>query len=47
MGHLWGCINASRMHRIGDGVPVNVAKADEFQATAVEMDRLMKNQQQG
>eukprot|EP00037_Helgoeca_nana_P018969 m.183565 g.183565 ORF g.183565 m.183565 type:complete len:228 (-) comp24659_c0_seq1:1629-2312(-) len=30
LGHPWGCANASRMCKIGDGVPINLEQAENF-----------------
>ena len=38
LGHKWGCINASRMYSLGDGVDINMKMADEFKQLAKECD---------
>lgn len=43
LGHSWGCANASRMHRVGDGVPVDETKADELKKLALEIEALSRN----
>ena len=34
LGHAWGCVNASRIYAQGDGVQVDVTKANEFKKLA-------------
>ena len=36
-GHAWGCVNASRMARIGDGVEKNPEKAEAYKRKAQEL----------
>ena len=38
LGHSWGCANASRIYSQGDGVDVNLEKAQEFKKLAKECD---------
>ena len=38
LGHSWGCINASRIYSQGDGVEVDLKKAQEFKKLAKECD---------
>ena len=39
LGHPWGCGNASRMLRVGDGVPIDTTYADEMLKRAKELLR--------
>ena len=34
LGHSWGCINASRIYSQGDGVDIDMKKAEEFRKLA-------------
>lgn len=36
LGHAWGCLNTSRIYSQGDGVEVDVKKAQEFKKLAKE-----------
>ena len=37
LGHVWGCVNASRMLKTGDGVPADPARAEELRKIATDL----------
>ncbi|KAJ7986588.1 hypothetical protein DPEC_G00341430 [Dallia pectoralis] len=45
LGHVWGCANASRMYKLGDGAPVDEKKAEELKNRAKELHFQEKERQ--
>ncbi|XP_053549968.1 cytochrome c oxidase assembly factor 7A [Bombina bombina] len=43
LGHIWGCANASRMYKLGDGVSKNDSKAESLKNRARELHRQQKD----
>ncbi|XP_029474681.1 cytochrome c oxidase assembly factor 7 [Rhinatrema bivittatum] len=39
LGHMWGCANASRMYKLGDGTESDEAKAEALKNRAEELHR--------
>ncbi|KAM9326813.1 cytochrome c oxidase assembly factor 7 [Gastrophryne carolinensis] len=46
LGHIWGCANASRMYKLGDGVAKDEAKAETLKNRAKELYKQQKEAQQ-
>lgn len=45
LGHVWGCSNASRIYKLGDGTPKDDQKAEELKNRAKELHGQQKEQQ--
>uniref|UniRef100_W5MX03 Cytochrome c oxidase assembly factor 7 n=1 Tax=Lepisosteus oculatus TaxID=7918 RepID=W5MX03_LEPOC len=45
LGHVWGCANASRMFKLGEGVPKDQARAEELKNRAKELHSQQKEAQ--
>lgn len=45
MGHVWGCSNASRMYKLGDGTTKDEQKAEELKNRARELHGQQKERQ--
>lgn len=45
LGHVWGCANASRMYRLGDGTEKDEKKAEELKNRARELHGIEKERQ--
>ncbi|XP_063794961.1 cytochrome c oxidase assembly factor 7 [Pseudophryne corroboree] len=46
LGHMWGCANASRMYKLGDGVGKDDAQAETLKRRAQELHRKQQEAQQ-
>lgn len=45
LGHIWGCSNASRMYKLGDGTKKDDQKAEELKNRAKELHGQQKERQ--
>lgn len=45
LGHVWGCSNASRMYKLGDGAEKDDQKAEELKNRAKELHGQQKERQ--
>lgn len=45
LGHVWGCSNASRMYKLGDGTKKDEQKAEELKNRAKELHGQQKERQ--
>ncbi|KAJ3598915.1 hypothetical protein NHX12_032878 [Muraenolepis orangiensis] len=45
LGHVWGCANASRMYKLGDGTEKDQKKAEELKNRAQELYGIEKEKQ--
>ncbi|KAG8436893.1 hypothetical protein GDO86_007837 [Hymenochirus boettgeri] len=46
LGHMWGCANASRMYKLGDGVTKNDEKAESLKNKARDLHRTQQERTQ-